>query len=289
MGIVRVPKCIDGIRMTQSLWIAKMIGGLYKMEYIQDFAKKTTLDEHIDSVTKYAKRNSRPEMLRIPKRIQTAHCEKQNSIGGRECFCSHYLRNENDQYDLSCQECGHIHKIFQSYADLIALPCLLILVNKGQMGDTFPQSLIAMDNRSVNEKSDSYLVPFTQEKGRLCRYVSRDQDKLPYMYLGPRLYQQLENALKNDCSYFYSFIKNGKIDTKVKLTNNQLILSGQNHADADIDRTKRRDNHFLLRAEPQWCVLSTPFPIHFLVYLHFNLVSSVLAMFATRMVTEIIS
>ena len=32
-----------------------------------------------------------------------------------------------------------------------------------------------------------------------------------------------------------------------------------------------------------WCIISTPFHFHFLVHLHFNLVSSHLAIFSTRM------
>ena len=120
----------------------------------------------VDEVIKFAKEKERPDILRIPKRIQTPnHCEKQFN-GERTCPCTKYIPHETDKYNLNCQnpQCGpkgHIHKIFQSYEDLIALPCILILVNKGTMGDTFPQSFVALDNRSVNEKADTWLVPFT--------------------------------------------------------------------------------------------------------------------------------
>ena len=41
--------------------------------------------------------------------------------------------------------------------------------------------------------------------------------------------------------------------------------------------------------QAQWCVISTPFPFHFLVHLHFNLLSSLPAIFVTRIATEVIS
>ena len=37
-----------------------------------------------------------------------------------------------------------------------------------------------------------------------------------------------------------------------------------------------------------WRVSSTPFPFHFLVHLHFNLVSSLLAVFSTRIASQMI-
>ena len=55
------------------------------------------------------------------------------------------------------------------YSDLHGVSCLLILCEKGRMGDTFPQTFGCLDLRirtAVNASS------FVQELGRLCRYPS---------------------------------------------------------------------------------------------------------------------
>ena len=43
-----------------------------------------------------------------------------------------------------------------------------------------------------------------------------------------------------------------------------------------------------LNPQPPGCVISTPFSFHFPVHLHFNLVSSLLAILPTRLATEMI-
>ncbi|CAN0496345.1 unnamed protein product, partial [Scytosiphon promiscuus] len=57
-----------------------------------------------------------------------------------------------------------------SYADLRNVPMILILVDKGRTGDTFPPSLGYFDLR-IRTANDSYAT-FEQELGRLCRYQS---------------------------------------------------------------------------------------------------------------------
>jgi hypothetical protein len=53
------------------------------------------------------------------------------------------------------------------YKHLEGLPCILILVEKGRMGDTFPQSFNCLDLRIRTSENTS---TFVQEIGRLCRY-----------------------------------------------------------------------------------------------------------------------
>jgi hypothetical protein len=53
------------------------------------------------------------------------------------------------------------------YSHLEGLPCILILVNKGRMGDTFPHSFNCLDLRIRTSDNTTTLV---QELGRLCRY-----------------------------------------------------------------------------------------------------------------------
>ena len=102
MAIVRVPFQNDGLKLTQSLWIAKMIAGMYKLEFIQDFGQRTSLGKHITEVIKFAKEKKQPNILRIPKRIQTINCERQLN-GEKVCPCTHYIPHETDEYNLNCQ------------------------------------------------------------------------------------------------------------------------------------------------------------------------------------------
>lgn len=53
------------------------------------------------------------------------------------------------------------------YSDLHGVPCLLVLCEKGRMGDTFPQTFCCLDLRI--RTSDNHTT-FVQEIGRLCRY-----------------------------------------------------------------------------------------------------------------------
>ena len=55
-----------------------------------------------------------------------------------------------------------------SYSDLLNVPMILILCDKGRTGDTFPHSLGCFDLR-VRTTEQSFAT-FEQELGRLCRY-----------------------------------------------------------------------------------------------------------------------
>ena len=57
------------------------------------------------------------------------------------------------------------------YSDLHGVPCLLVLCEKGRMGDTFPQTFGCLDLRI--RTSDNHTT-FIQEIGRLCRYPATD-------------------------------------------------------------------------------------------------------------------
>lgn len=54
-----------------------------------------------------------------------------------------------------------------SYEDLLNVPMILILCEKGRMGDTFPHSLGCFDLRL---RVAGFFSSFEQELGRLCRY-----------------------------------------------------------------------------------------------------------------------
>ena len=52
-----------------------------------------------------------------------------------------------------CANCHHVHKSITQYEDLENLACVLILVEKGRMGDTFPQSFDCLDVRLSHDSS----------------------------------------------------------------------------------------------------------------------------------------
>ena len=117
------------------------------------------------------------------------------------------------------------------------------------MGDTFPTSLKALDDRAGKSKNPT-LQSFTQEKGRLCRYTIND-DSLPYMYVNDKLYNKLSKSIRNECGYFTSFLENNPL-LDYKTTNEEDGQTGVKirHADSTNPK-KKRQNHFLLTAEPQ--------------------------------------
>ena len=244
MAIIRTSTVKSGIQFKQSLNIAKMKAGVYKLEVFQDFqGKHTSLDQAMQLAVDDAKVLDAPNTLRIKRRIQTDHCEHE------KCYCEDYVPKNN--FSLDCSKCSHIHKLFKSYQDLNKLPCLLILVNNGRMGDTFPQSFIALDDRaSSSAKNNVYLTTFTQEKGRMCRYTALNE-KLPYMFVNSKLCEQLEKSLNKDCSFYHSFFMTGMIDRKLKLNENGEPIPVKKHADRKLDHSKSKDSNFLLSAEPQ--------------------------------------
>ena len=265
MAIIRTSSK-DGIKhgkmLRQSLCIARYVANRHDFEIIEDYcsqsSSKATLGEatklknHVKNNMKEAKEENTIIQLRILKKIQVDQCQETDRFGISNCSCKNYIEDEEDEFELRCQKCNHYHKEFNSYSDLIGLPCLLILVNNGRMGDTFPSSLMAMDGRihHMSKLDKVYLSTFAQEVGRLCRYTKRST-KLPKLYLSTKLYKSLKENLRDDCAYYNYFVNKGWIDPKVKYnkTNCQLVAKSR-HIDYIKDK-KKRMNHFLLVAEPQ--------------------------------------
>ena len=255
MAIVRVTSIDHGNLFKQSMCIARQVSKDFNLEIIQDYDSKSSLNAHMDISIREAVERQNPQELRILKKIQVDECEKTNRDGFRVCECRTYSSNRDDPYDLKCITCKHIHREFKSYGDLIGLPCLLILVNKGRMGDTFPDSLIALDDRAnhvpkLNRGTSPWLTTFAQEKGRMCRYTTRNS-KLPILYISENLFNDIERSLRKDCTYYRSFLDRRSIDEYVKYNEKDFSLHATSgHIDA-INDHKPRKNHFLLTAEPQ--------------------------------------
>ena len=249
-----------GNLMKQSLCVARHVSQEFDLEIIQDYSTSgtlsTKLDQHFKNEIKIAKKFENPCFLRILKRIQVNQCQKKDRHGVLVCECNNYASDENKPYDLKCRNCGHIHRTFESYSDLIGLPCLLILVNNGSMGDTFPPSLTSIDDRinyvKINSKEGEapHLTQFSQEKGRLCRYTTMNS-KLPVLHISVELLEQLTKSLKKDCSYYHYFCEKRSVDPKLKWNQNSCQFEpNKDHIDTKPDK-KIRDHHFILIAEPQ--------------------------------------
>ena len=254
MAIVRATSILHGNLFKQSLCIARHVSKDINLELIQDYDTKSTLGAHMEIAAVEAERRGNPNELRILKKIQVNKCEKTNKDGLRTCDCKNYIQSEN-RFDLSCMNCRHIHREFKSYGDLIGLPCLLILVNKGRMGDTFPESLVALDDRAnhvtdLKDGMEPWLTTFAQEKGRMCRYTTRNS-RLPILYLSQKLNTEIENNLAHDCTFYSYFIKRKAIDSMVTYDDKNFILKPKERHIDSIKDDKERNNHFLLTAEPQ--------------------------------------
>jgi hypothetical protein len=81
------------------------------------------------------------------------------------------------------------------YEDLLDVPCVLILCEKGKMGDTFPHSLRHYDLRMRYANSCDVRAPVEQDLGRAFRYHSEgDSDPLPIILVGQRCAKQLKEG-----------------------------------------------------------------------------------------------
>ena len=82
--------------------------------------------------------------------------------------------------------------------ELDMLPCLLIVVNKGKMGITYPRSLKYYDLRMRYEKrNQGTRACIEQDFGRACRYKSPEEDQmLPTILVSSVLKKILENSNK---------------------------------------------------------------------------------------------
>jgi hypothetical protein len=96
------------------------------------------------------------------------------------------------------------------FKDLDGIPCLLVLVEKGRMGDTFPFSMDCLDLRIRASDNTSTLV---QELGRLCQY--------------PRCKSEGEDLFKGDQLdeiKARELLKNGKEVAVFEFLNNEEVL-----------------------------------------------------------------
>jgi hypothetical protein len=94
---------------------------------------------------------------------------------------------------ILCASCNHLHSKCDTY-DHWRCPILLILNQKGKIGETFPcdeydlgLGLDCVDMRI--KAAPSFLAPAIQELGRLCRYTKSTSKKLPYCVVSTEFFK----------------------------------------------------------------------------------------------------
>ncbi|CAH1775368.1 unnamed protein product [Owenia fusiformis] len=244
MKIIRATGKKNGDKIYKILCLARKVAGgtdkNYMFEIIRDYSNFQIRDINNEDDTS--------ALYRIRQVLQTNDCQHvdENEESREMCQCK---RLEYESKSLECKNCKHRHKSVTQYSDLENLPCILILVQKGRMGDTFPSSLNTMDLRLhfQDSKNPPYFNAIVQELGRLCRYSEEmPLNELPYVLIGKHLYENFENSLDSSAVYYgYIEQKPSMLDRRLKADNK---AGGKG---ADVDNETKHFNRILLSAEPQ--------------------------------------
>lgn len=179
-----------------------------------------------------------------------------------DCHCSELKLQPRHKICVNCQ---HVHKLITQYEDLENLACILILVEKGRMGDTFPQSFDCLDLRlsydssyEFKEGSAVYLSSLIQELGRMCRYTQVPTSATPYVLIGRQLFKRLKTSVKTSPSISVtSCSKPDRYMAKtppIKDAQSSALrwLNYEAHKDSyDYGNSQTHCNRILLQAEPQ--------------------------------------
>ena len=182
-----------------------------------------------------------------------------------ECHCSDLKLHPGRP---KCGNCQHVHKPITQYEDLQNLACVLILVDKGRMGDTFPESFDCLDLRlSYDEGSPIILSTVIQELGRMCRYAKLSADgsfvqNVPYALVGAQLFKRLKMSLDFSpavraisCTTVDRYMKNSKSkrkhSTSLRWSKFQADKESYDYQNNDRPEKIKHCNRILLQAEPQ--------------------------------------
>eukprot|EP00698_Gefionella_okellyi_P002437 TRINITY_DN1229_c0_g1_i12.p1 TRINITY_DN1229_c0_g1~~TRINITY_DN1229_c0_g1_i12.p1 ORF type:complete len:1460 (-),score=316.30 TRINITY_DN1229_c0_g1_i12:1974-6353(-) len=124
-----------------------------------------------------AKEEASTIRARILKRLQEKKKQSQTAGKSDEKSDERILKS----VALSCKTCSHPHKRMDIYKEM-SVPCILVIVDKGRLGDTFPAHFDHLDLRVCHtSKSVSTLASVIQELGRVCgrRANVKDLTDLP--------------------------------------------------------------------------------------------------------------
>ncbi len=213
----------------------------YSFDIVQDYG-----DFSIDRCNSLVDKEDKVGVFSLRKLLQPDRCQHKVGTNMKPCGCNVY----STEIDSIKCKCGHEHETINSYQCLQNLPGILILVQKGRIGATFPDNLDMMDLRLHFRSSDYFLTLIVQEFGRMCRYsADTDIKKLPYALIGKSLYKNLKKGLETHSTFCGSF-PSEKIDRKMVMEDGELAAS-KHSADAGNMSTTNQKNRLLLSAEPQ--------------------------------------
>jgi len=255
LNIVRLANIIVANQFYVTIVMARHIGCIqneYKFEIIRYYDKLQLSSE---------KQNT--AVHRIWQKLQRTKCSHVEKITLFSCKCVQYIPNENE---IKCSNCKHRHTEIKQFSDLNKLPCIVIVVEKGRMGDTYPPSFNAMDLRVRQLESAPTLNALVQELGRLCRYQTNDYaTKLPYALVGPEALNCSTRKL-NRCAVAVNLLYNGAVDgyttkkrgskkmkkvTEAKDEDNETAVLNASNNHFNAGNTGKHCNRLLFSAEPQ--------------------------------------
>ena len=229
---------------------------------LQEARKLASQENCFEIIRDYGKSNLKGFMTSSNtffQKLQPEKCQFQ-----LKCHCSNLKLNTKLP---KCGNCQHVHKPITQYEDLQNLACVLILVEKGRMGDTFPESFDCLDLRlSYDEGSPIILSTVIQELGRMCRYAKLSADgsfvqNVPYALVGAQLFKRLKMSLDTSpavnaisCTRADSYMKNSKSKrkdfTSLRWLDYEADKESYDYQNKDKENNKHC-NRILLQAEPQ--------------------------------------
>ena len=151
MKIVRTTTRKDANMLYTSLILARNVASnqnkTYTFEVIRDFGAFT-----LDNFQVKYDSSVKPSMLtRVHEVLQQNNCEHRDRFSYDPCLCCIYT---SDKQSLVCRNGKHEHTKISTYKHLNKLPCIVIVVYKGRVGDTFPPSFNCMDLRVLDSVTE---------------------------------------------------------------------------------------------------------------------------------------
>ena len=146
MKIVRTSTVDDANTLYTSLVLARHVASNenYTFEVIRDFG-----NFKLDNL--YQKHDSeivKSDMItRVHQVLQTKKCQHREKDTYNPCDCETYSASLPS---LICSKCQHEHTEIRTYKNLNKLPCIVIVILRGRVGDTFPPSFNCMDLRILD-------------------------------------------------------------------------------------------------------------------------------------------
>ncbi len=168
-------------------------------------------------------------------------CEHLIGKGLTPCDCETYTPPETNSSKLQknkrCGKCGHAHVSVNSYEYLTGRPLLLVLVSKGRLGDTFPQTFRCLDMRVRNRAGQPAISTEVQELGRLCRYSDPDTKNLPYALVSRRLHDYLKEKVPKTLAELLS--------AHLKNLDSHMTMTGQPPPESETPQTMEEVTRFM--------------------------------------------